>query len=461
MKRRNKPEVPTPTKSPSKKLLISELKTVYKTLARPFQMGEYDDACSSKCTSDIVTEVFGSWEQGLQESGLTKKFTNHQTILGEIGEFDPVKEVKKNWTLEKKKLVERAEQNEVKWLKNQNHKVNLLQEMLDESFAKIEPLVVVAPEREKEKEKAKKAVKGRPPGTLWFEFSDLQLGTLITREEMGGLAEHNWGIWQDKLELWKIQVIEKIDFYKTVYKLDRVVLACLGDMVEGQDIFRGQKWQIDRHVVDQAVTGADDTAKAFAEILLAHKDIHFDILEVFGNHGRIGAKGDSPHSCSMDKIYQRMLELRLQGVPELSNFTYHQNEAWFYFLEIYGWHHLLLHGDQGMSKIWSGRPTVNGLEKGLVRYNQMFQNQVHFLHCGHFHSPVNWAFNISQILINGSFIGTSTFSATQLVASTPAVQLMYVFTPRVGLDITQRLYLTEDVKNPLEPRTLSGVGAGL
>jgi len=42
-----------------------------------------------------------------------------------------------SYQLEKKKLVERAEQNEVKWLKNQNHKVNLLQEMLDESFLQV------------------------------------------------------------------------------------------------------------------------------------------------------------------------------------------------------------------------------------------------------------------------------------------------------------------------------------
>ena len=226
-------------------------------------------------------------------------------------------------------------------------------------------------------------------------------------------------------------------------------------MVEGADIFLGQAWQVDNHVVDQAINGANDTAAAFIEIMLMHSDIHFDVFEVFGNHGRIGHKGENPYSCSMDKVYQRMLQSQLAKVPELKNYTYHENETWYYFVELYGWNHLLLHGDQGMSKLWSNRPTVNALEKGLVRYNQIFQQQVHFLHCGHFHNDVTWSFNMSQILINGSWIGTSLFSATTMVAASPPVQLLYVFEPRIGLAKTERIYLLEGpVRKPIQPKTL-------
>lgn len=443
------------TKPPSKKTLITELKTVYKTLAHPFSTDEYDDACRSTCKSDVVMTVFGTWQEALRAAGLSKKFAKHHSVLQEMEVFDPEKEIKNSWKQEKNKLIERAEQKEIKWLKNQKHKVDLLKEMLDETLAKVEPLEVVVANKTKTKPKVKKENKALPHGTLWFEFSDLQLGTLITSEEMGGLNEHNWGIWQRKLEIWKDQVVEKIDFYKKVYNIDRVVIACLGDMVEGQDIFKGQQWKLDRHVVDQAMFGADDTAKAFAEILLAHSDTHFDILEVFGNHGRIGRKGEVPHACSMDKVYQRMVDLRLRGIQNLTNFTYHENEVWFYFVEIYGWNHLLLHGDQGMSKLWSGRVTINGLEKGLVRFNQMFQQQVHFLHAGHYHNDLQISFNLSQILINGSFIGTSPFSATVMTASSPPIQVMHLFEPRIGLARTERLHLGEGpIKNPVLPRSL-------
>ena len=226
-------------------------------------------------------------------------------------------------------------------------------------------------------------------------------------------------------------------------------------MVEGQDIFASQIWQIDRPVVDQATQGAEDTAAAFAEICLTFPHIKFKILEVFGNHGRIGKKGETPYANSMDKVYQRFLQLRLAAIREITNLTYFENESWFYFTQLYGWNHLLLHGDQGMSSLWSNRPTVNGLEKGITRYNQMLQGQVHFVHCGHFHNDWQLSMNMAQLLINGSFIGTSNFSASKMVASGPPVQVMHVFEPRVGLARTERIHLVDgDVRNPIKPKSI-------
>ena len=139
----------------------------------------------------------------------------------------------------------------------------------------------------------------------------------------------------------------------------------------------------------------------------------------------------------------------------VNNVTWHTNDCWFYFVEIYGQHHLLLHGDQGMSGLWSNRPTINGLEKGIVRYNQLLQSQVHVLHAGHFHSAWELSFNMSQVLINGSFIGTSDFAARQMVTSSPPIQMMHVFEPDVGLTKSERIYLTTgSIFNSIEPNTL-------
>ena len=438
----------------SKKYLIKELKQVYKILEEPFNEAQFDEM--SATDAETVNEIFGDWETALQAASLTKKFENHQNIEEEIKGFDPDVAPKKTWAKQKTKLLNKAEERKIKYLRDQAHKVDVVKEMIEEAVAKADPLIVEIHRSPKKKAKSKAQITAeRDNCTLWFEFSDLQLGTLMTSEEMGGLNKHNWVIWQDKLRIWKEQVIDKIKSYSNTHIIDRIVIACLGDMVEGSDIFKGQVWKIDRNVVDQAIEGANDTSAAFAEILLTFPEHHFDILEVFGNHGRIGRKGDNPYAMSMDKVYQRMLEGQLNTVNNLTNYTYHRNEAWFYFVEVYGWNHLLLHGDQGMNKLWSGRPTINGLEKGVVRYNQMFQQQVHFLHSGHFHSDWQLSFNLTNILINGSFIGTSSFSATQMVASSPPIQVLHIFEPRIGLAKTERIYLAEgDIKKPIKPRTL-------
>lgn len=428
---------------------LRELDKVYKKLGQPYTQKQYDEFAN--IPSYVVIGYFGDWDTALEQASLYKKFDRHTKIIDEKKNFDPEVQIKDQWKREKEDIIHRAEQKKVRQIKEQAHKLDIINEMIVSAVAKADPITV---EVRTVKEFTKES-RGRSC-TLWFEFSDLQLGTLVTPEEMGDLNQHNWQIWQEKLAVWKRNVIDKVYTYRQIYDIERVIIACLGDMVEGQDIFKGQGWKIDTNVVDQAINGANDTAGAFSEIFMTHHDIHFDILEVFGNHGRVGAKGESPYACSMDKVYQRMLEGQLTTVREMLNYTYHRNEAWFYFVELYGWNHLILHGDQGMSNLWSSRPTVNGLEKGLSRYNQMFQQQVHFIHCGHFHNDVTWSFNMSQILINGSFVGTSPFSATTMLASSPPIQVMHVFEPRIGLAKTERIYLLDGpMKQALSPKKLS------
>jgi hypothetical protein len=437
----------------SKKAIVSELKRLYKLLGGPFGAPQFDE--HSKISSNAVIKKFGSWTNALNEAGLTKKFAAHQDLNIEIQTFDADKHVAENWKKKKETLVQRAEDRKIRWLREHMHKVDLLREVLEESVAKVEPLVVEVHPVKTPTHKVQKTSK-KNNVTLWFEFSDLQLGTLITSEEMGGLNKHNWVIWQSKLEIWKKEVIKLIRRYSEQFTIDMVVVAALGDFVENIDIFKGQKWQVDRHVVDQALYGANDTAGAFAEIFLTFPDLKFHVLEVFGNHGRIGQKGENPYNCSLDKIYLRLLEYQLKATAPLKNVTYHHNDCYWYLVEIYNWNHLLLHGDQGMSGLWSSRPTVNSLEKGIARYTSLLERQINFVHVGHFHQDWQLTFNNSQLLINGSFIGTSVFSMAKMASGSQPVQVMHVFDPRVGLAITERIYLGEDVaRHPASAKKLA------
>ena len=63
--------------------------------------------------------------------------------------------------------------------------------------------------------------------------------------------------------------------------------------------------------------------------------------------------------------------------------------------------------------------------------------------------------NNSRLLVNGSFVGTSTFSARQMVAASAPEQTMHVFDPVDGLVQTDHLYLTDTgILNPIDPRNL-------
>jgi hypothetical protein len=432
----------------TKKQIEAQFNRVWRVLQMPFTRAEFDEV--SDIGSRTVERVFGGWTKAVEELGFADKFKKMKDVEAEAKSFNPDIEAQKRWEKEKEALVARAQDRKDKWLRESAYKLDLLKEILDTSIAKVEPNII---EVNPVKPYDLSASAGHK--SLWFEFSDLQLGTSITSAESGGLNKHNWLVWQQKLKIWTQKVIERIALHSAQSKIDYVIIAGLGDFVEGQDIFAGQQWQIDSDVSDQAIYGARDTAGAFAEIFLTFPHIKFRVLEVFGNHGRVGKKGESPYSCSWDKIYCRFVQAQLKSNQAIKNFMWLENSAWFAFVELYGFNHLLLHGDQGVSGIWSGRPTINGLEKGVVRYNQMLQNQVHYCHVGHFHQEASLTLNSSRMLINGSFIGTSTFSARQMVAASPPEQTMHVFDPVDGLVQTDHLYLTDTgVINPIDPRDL-------
>lgn len=426
----------------------AELQRVYKLLGEPFSRKQYDEI--GEIHSRTIEKLCGGWKKALVQSGLADRFLEHDRVEAEKKSFDADAAIDQDWEDKKQKLLAQAEERKVKWLREQLHKRDMLKEVLEETLAKAPPITV-----EIRPLKFKTTLDSAGHITIWFEFSDLQLGTKITSEEMGGLNKHNWIIWKEKLEIWKQAAILLIAQYIDAgYTIDHVVIAMIGDMVEGQQIFPGQVWQIEIPVAQQALFGANDTSGAFIEIFGAFPKLNFEVFEVFGNHGRVGKKGEDPFECSWDMIYQRFVELQVSRA-NLPNVTWHQNNAWFYLVEIYGWIHLLLHGDQGVGGLWSSRPTVNGLEKGIVRYNQMMQQQIHFMHAGHFHQDWGLGFNMSYMLINGSWIGTSKFSASKMVSGSPPMQTVHVFCPRVGLMRTERIHLTTGaVMKPLEPNRL-------
>ena len=353
-----------------KSRLVSELKGAYAHFKRAVSPEEFSEF--SNIDYPTVVGHFGSWQAAIQEAGLLSKFERSEKVKQEKLSFNPEKEVEEARQKEKESILRKAENKKVSWIKNQENKLELLNEMIVSAVAQADPPVIEYCEA-----KTIKQNKEQEHVTLWLEFSDLQLGTLITAEEMGGINEHNWLIWKEKLKVWKNTVIKKIESYRKQCAIDYVIIAGLGDFVEGANIFKGQEWKVDKNCVDQAIFGANDVSAAFIEIFLTFPTVSFQVLEVFGNHGRIGAKGEQPYSCSLDKVFLRMLEMQICKT-EAKNYVWHRNESWFYLINLYGWNHLLLHGDQGMGGMWSSRPTINGLEKGVVRWSQMLQQQILF-----------------------------------------------------------------------------------
>jgi len=278
-------------------------------------------------------------------------------------------------------------------------------------------------------------VKG-PAEVIWVEVSDVQLGTKVELEKMGGINEHDWRIFLQKLQAWEDGVIKTIKERASVAPIEGVVIALLGDIVEGHQIFKGQVYELDKDVYQQVMHGARDFAQSFARIVATFPDLAFTFYGVGGNHGRVGAYGEAPFRCNWDLVMYQIIQLRLE-VLHLPNMVCHFPEAWFQIVETWGWRHLLVHGDDIKGAL--GLPYY-GLQRAMGKHQQVLQMPLNYMHIGHFHAESSISTSVGENLINGNWIGANSFSKIIVEANTP-IQMIHGFTEANGLEWSRKVYL--------------------
>lgn len=288
-------------------------------------------------------------------------------------------------------------------------------------------------------------ISGGKPEIIWVEVSDVQLGTKVEIEKMGGINAHDWAIFLRKLESWKEGVKATIRERLLARPCEGVVIAFLGDIVEGHNIFKGQTYELDADIYKQAFKGAEDFAVAVAEIAATFPHLAFTVYGVGGNHGRVGAYGEAPYRCNWDLVLYEFMRLRWQAAG-LTNVQTHFPQAWFQLVDTWGWKHLLVHLDDVKGSL--GLPFY-GLQRYLGKNVQMLQRVVNYLHGGHFHAETNMSISLGEVLVNGNWIGANSFSKIIVEANTP-VQMIHGFTEDNGLEWSKKVYLR--TRKDMKPR---------
>lgn len=114
-----------------------------------------------------------------------------------------------------------------------------------------------------------------------------------------------------------------------------------GDMVEGITVFPGQAFEVQSHLFDQ-LFGVVALQEQFVRRMLAifPKVV---VWEEYGNHGRIGRRGDVPGSDNIDRISYRIAKERFANEPRV---TWHSSTSWHQMVEIGNYRAMLAHGDE-------------------------------------------------------------------------------------------------------------------
>lgn len=375
------------------------------------------------------------------EKGLGFRVTRNQldTAFRRLNFPTPASNLKPPEPSPKDELVRLVERKQAAASRRKSGITELLIEKVEAALSGIKPDTIQVT-----REPEPKGVSG-PDEVIWAELSDLQLGTKVEFEKMGGLNAHDWTVWLGKLARWEQGTISTIRERRKARPIKGVVIAALGDIVEGHEIFKGQAYELELDVFQQTIYGARDLAQSLTRICATFPDLAFTIYGVGGNHGRVGHKGEAPYRANFDLVLYHLLQLRLEA-NGLKNVTCHFPEAWFQVVQTWGWTHLLVHGDD--IKGWLGLPAY-GIQRAVAKYGQMLQRPINYLHIGHHHAETALSSGLGDALVNGNWIGANSFSKQIVEANTP-VQMIHGFSEANGLEWSRKVYLRERVD--MKPR---------
>jgi len=253
--------------------------------------------------------------------------------------------------------------------------------------------------------------------TALLLLGDFHIGETVDKEEVCGFGEYNFDIFVRRLKF-LAESIKSITLSKLKgYRIDKLVIYCLGDMVSGR--IHEELIESGEDIIFQILYGSYALAQFVLEMLQMFEEV--EILGVVGNHGRLQKQVRyKKRFVNWDWIFYQFLSMFLSAVDRVKcNFP----KSFFAIHRIYGWTFLVLHGDN--IKSWLGIPWY-GIDRAVYRLGDLLQSRgeaIDYRVLGHFHQTGELDRGRGEILINGSMIGGTEYSLGRVFSFERPTQL--------------------------------------
>jgi predicted phosphodiesterase len=318
-------------------------------------------------------------KMGITKEGLMKKNTNPDVLK----KVESIKRYTERKTTEK----------ELNRLAN----LEIIKEIIEESI----PVFKGNTKKFTYKTNLKKKLK-----TLCVIISDVHIGKKT--------YEFDYEIFLSKLNELYNQIVNEIQ----CKQIDELVLFFNGDLVDGNQVYKGHHNYICMPTGKQALEGA----KEFSDFILNLSNfVPVRVECIGGNHGRRGDKGEHTYDDNFDNIMCEVMKVHLKDV---SNVTVNVYYDWKAFVKVQDLTVLAFHGDN--TKV--GNP-LSGLPKAITNWADMWRHEQSFdvSVTGHYHLPVlSVDVNGREMFINGSFVPSDEFTEQVVKAKSKTGQVSFI-----------------------------------
>lgn len=248
-----------------------------------------------------------------------------------------------------------------------------------------------------------------------LEFSDLHFGEKVDRVETG-FADFNYGVCVQEMEQLKRSIAHLVDMHRRIRPVNTLHVFGLGDWITGQNIFAGQSWRVDMHVIAQVLKAWQDVTCFLNWLTTVFEYVEIDA--VAGNHGEIRAGEPPPWAANFDYLIYQMCAESHKANPRI---TWRIPERWWTVVDVLGWKYYLNHG-KGYGKRymrfpWYGIETADNRNQKVLRKIKELDGVEYpkgvlydYTCLGHNHTPFAW----SHYRCNGAFTFGNIYTMKEL-----------------------------------------------
>ena len=290
------------------------------------------------------------------------------------------------------------------------------------------------------------SLSGTSPQVMVAPLSDTHIGEHVYKEQMNGLNEYTFEIFNKRLYGWANQVLRHAEFRGKIAPVNELVVPMLGDMISG-DIHEELARSNIANCMEQMIRGAN----LIAQSLMVFAP-HFEKVRVpcvVGNHGRMTRKPP------MKDKYMEWDYLLYQFVAAFcknqDNIEFDIPKSFINTFKLHNKNVLIMHGDS-ISGAGSSAAITNAVSRlrGVLQYRKSLQDEIEgatdivgelefdSVMIGHFHRVDEIDIGTGELLICGCMKGPDEFALQRLHAATKPKQVVTYWHPKyanVGKEI--------------------------
>jgi hypothetical protein len=271
-----------------------------------------------------------------------------------------------------------------------------------------------------------------------LHISDTQIGK--------DSPSYNTKIASDRLLLLAEKTVRITEIRRAGSDIDEILVLLGGDIVEGEEIFSSQPYEIDSDVLTQAVKTAPAAIVNVLLYLLANfKKVRVSCCR--GNHGRVGKGTGSPKTnwdtvCYHITKYMLESAAQAQGINLKNRLEFKIEDDKFYTVDkVCGWGVLMVHGHQIRGS--GGVFPISGATRKVFGWIDSIEENFNYMYLGHFHTAAMVHLNNRVILFNGTTESSNAYAQEELAATGYPCQRLSFFNKEHGLISDNIIYLSD------------------